>query len=73
MTTPLAPLRKHADAALVSFAASSGLDPEEVWAALLSSEEIPEVLTEYLEGEQLWDQFKILRNAEIEALKNFLP
>lgn len=69
----LVALRENADKALLSFVASSGLDPEEVWAAMLSAKDIPEVLTEYLEGEKVWGQFKILRNAEIKALKSFLP
>jgi hypothetical protein len=73
MGTPLALHRKSADRALAAFAASSGLDPEEVWQAMLSSDEMPEVLTEYLEGDQLWYEFQSLRNAEIKILKELRP
>lgn len=73
MPTPLAILRKRTDEVLASFATLSGHDPDEVWAALVSSEEKPELLTEYLEGEDLWDSFQNLRNVEINILKNLRP
>lgn len=70
MNIPLPILRKRADEALQSFTALSGHEPEEVWQGLVNSTEMPELLTEYLEGENLWERFSTLRNAEINILKN---
>lgn len=70
MNTPLPILRRRADDALQSFTAHSGHEPEEVWQGLLNSTEIPELLTESLGGEHLWQQFSTLRLAEINILKN---
>lgn len=73
MPTPLAILRNRTDESIASFATLSGHDPDEVWAALVSSEEKPEFLTEYLEGDELWRRFQNLRNVEISILKNLRP
>lgn len=70
MNTPLPILRSKADEALKSFTALSGHEPEEVWQGLVNSTEMPGYLTEYFEGENLWEKFQTLRNAEIGILKN---
>ena len=70
MTTPLPVLRKRANAVLLAFTATTGHDPEGVWETMMAAKEMPELLTEYLEGDNLWGQFQTLRNAEISVLKN---
>jgi hypothetical protein len=73
MTTPLPVLRKRANDALIGFSASTGHDPEGVWEMMMAAKEMPELLTEYLEGAVLWDLFQTLRNVEISILKNSRP
>lgn len=70
MNIPLPILRKRADEALNAFVASSGFDPEEVWGAMLNSNEKPEILEEHLGGDSLWGTFEALRREEINTLKN---
>jgi hypothetical protein len=70
MTTPLPVLRKRANEVLLAFTATTGHDPEGVWETMMAAKEIPELLTEYLEGELLWDRFQMLRNVEISILEN---
>jgi hypothetical protein len=73
MTTPLPVLRKRANEALMAFSATTGYDPEEVWERMMASKEMPEFLTEYLEGDNLWDQFQRLRSVEVSVLENSRP
>ena len=70
MTTPLPVLRKRFNDALMAFSATTGHDPEGVLETMTAAKEIPELLTEYLEGDNLWRQFQTLRNVEISILKN---
>ncbi len=54
----------------MAFSATTGHDPEGVWETMMAAKEMPELLTEYLEGELLWDRFQMLRNVEISILEN---
>jgi hypothetical protein len=73
MTTPLPVLRKLANEVLLAFTTTTGHDPEEVWERMMASKEMPEFLTEYLEGDNLWGQFQRLRSVEVRVLENSRP